>query len=189
MDGIRSTIASEILRPVVAVTDAAPPDHLTILSFFLRPRIRTVVVFRMLLVRHCIAVDACGSGRFRWAVGSPSELNQPAWQFYRFVLRSGSCFDRHDHADDRKAAGLSVAAGAVFGCVHRSPCDFDGAEFTADPVLMAAAAAADFVPCDSNQLLGITHAIAVVVWCSNVVLGIKLATGFYKLRFDGPEQN
>ncbi len=40
------------------------------------------------------------------------------------------------------------------------------------------------------QLLGLPHAIAVVVWCSNAVLGIKLATGFYKLRkrLDGPGQ-
>jgi phosphatidylglycerophosphate synthase len=39
------------------------------------------------------------------------------------------------------------------------------------------------------QLLGVPHAIAVVVWCSNVVLGVKLATGFYKLRkrLEGPE--
>ena len=38
------------------------------------------------------------------------------------------------------------------------------------------------------QLLGVPHAIAVVVWSSNVVLAIKLATGFYKLRkrLEGP---
>ena len=42
------------------------------------------------------------------------------------------------------------------------------------------------IPC---QLLRVPHAIAVVVWCSNVVLAIKLATGFYKLRnkLDGPK--
>ena len=40
------------------------------------------------------------------------------------------------------------------------------------------------------QLLGLPHAIAVVVWCSNAVLGIKRATGFYKLRkrLDGSGQ-
>lgn len=39
------------------------------------------------------------------------------------------------------------------------------------------------------QLLGVSHAIAVVIWSSNGVLAIKLATGFYKLRkrLDGPE--
>lgn len=38
------------------------------------------------------------------------------------------------------------------------------------------------------QLLGVPHAIPIVVWSSNVVLSIKLATGFYKLRkrLDGP---
>ena len=38
------------------------------------------------------------------------------------------------------------------------------------------------------QLLGVPHAIAGVVWISNFVLAIKLATGFYKLRkrLDGP---
>jgi len=41
------------------------------------------------------------------------------------------------------------------------------------------------IPC---QLLGVPHAIAIFVWRSNAVLGIKLATGFYKLRkrLDGP---
>ena len=38
------------------------------------------------------------------------------------------------------------------------------------------------------QLLGVSHAIAVVIWSSNVVLAIQLATGFNKLRkrLDGP---
>jgi len=38
------------------------------------------------------------------------------------------------------------------------------------------------------ELLGVPHAIAVVVWSGNLVLAIKLATGFYKLRkrLDGP---
>ena len=38
------------------------------------------------------------------------------------------------------------------------------------------------------ELLGVPHVIAAVVWSGNVVLAIKLATGFYKLRkrLDGP---
>ena len=38
------------------------------------------------------------------------------------------------------------------------------------------------------QLLGVPHSVASVVWVSNVLLAIKLATGFYKLRnrLDGP---
>lgn len=38
------------------------------------------------------------------------------------------------------------------------------------------------------QLLGVAHSLSVVIWCSNVILAIKLATGFYKLRgrLDGP---
>lgn len=41
------------------------------------------------------------------------------------------------------------------------------------------------IPC---ELLGVPFAIAGVVWCSNVVLAFKLATGFHKLRsrLDGP---
>jgi phosphatidylglycerophosphate synthase len=38
------------------------------------------------------------------------------------------------------------------------------------------------------QLLDLPHSVATVVWVSNVLLGIKLATGFFKLRqrLDGP---
>ncbi len=38
------------------------------------------------------------------------------------------------------------------------------------------------------QLLGVPHSVASVVWVSNVLLAVKLATGFYKLRnrLDGP---
>jgi phosphatidylglycerophosphate synthase len=32
------------------------------------------------------------------------------------------------------------------------------------------------------ELLGLSYSIAAVVWISNIVLGIKLATGFYRLR-------
>jgi len=39
------------------------------------------------------------------------------------------------------------------------------------------------------QLLELPHSVATVVWASNILLGIKLATGFFKLRkrLDGPE--
>ncbi len=38
------------------------------------------------------------------------------------------------------------------------------------------------------ELAGLQYSIAAVVWCSNIVLAMKLATGFYKLRkrLDGP---
>lgn len=40
------------------------------------------------------------------------------------------------------------------------------------------------------QVMGLSHSISTVVWVSNILLGIKLATGFFKLRqrLDGPGQ-
>jgi phosphatidylglycerophosphate synthase len=39
------------------------------------------------------------------------------------------------------------------------------------------------------QLLELPHSVSTVVWASNILLGIKLTTGFFKLRkrLDGPE--
>ena len=86
--------------------------------------------------------------------------------------------------------GLSVTAGSIFLVVYtgvlaismvRNSLQIPYSWLLRPRLILYLA-----IPC---QLLGVPHAIAVVVWCSNAVLGIKLATGFYKLRkrLDGPK--
>ena len=165
------------------------PDHLTILSFFFG------LLFAPLwyMEYFWLAVAAL------WVHVALDGLDGPLARFQNSASPRGSFTD--SFCDQLVVStvtillmigspGLSVFAGSVFLVVYTGVLAIAMVRNTLKipyswllrPRLFLFLA----IPC---HLLGMPHVIPVVVWSSNVVLSVKLATGFYKLRkrLDGPE--
>lgn len=166
------------------------PDHLTILSFLFGFAFATLWYFEYFLYGTAVL----------WTHVALDGLDGPLARYQNSASPRGSFTD--SVCDQTVVSivtimlmigwpGLSVTAGAIFLVVYtgvlaismvRNSLQIPYSWLLRPRLILFLA-----IPC---QLLGVPHAVAVVVWCSNVILGIKLATGFYKLRkrLDGPER-
>ena len=185
----RARLLAPLLRSLTKLR--VTPDHLTILSFLLGLAFAPLWYFEYFW--YGIAA--------LWMHVALDGVDGPLARYQNSASPRGSFTDSFcDQAIVSTVTimlmigrpGISVAAGAIFLVVYTGVLAIsmvrNSMQIPYSWLIRPRLILFLVIPC---QLCGLPHAIAIVVWCSNVVLGIKLATGFYKLRgrLDGPEQS